>query len=310
MRRLVLALTGMAGCGFDHGVFSGQQDAGPSDTVAIDAALSDGNSVTQDAMPDAMMTLDTDADGVVNTSDNCPTVANANQRNHDSDAKGDACDKCPHLASTADPDGDSDGVGDACDPRPTMAGDSIVFWEGFYDATSITTWTAGGNGTWAVANGVLTQSSSTGSTTTHTLRPPITVARAAVTSHARAIAFGTSFSDFDTPHASVTAGVDQDHSYWCALVNNGANGDQLYATNQINGNWSTPSTNWTGTWAANSEVRLTVSQVGNQSQCTGVQGATTRSVAGNLGIPNGSVQVGTRSASISFDYLFVVAIGN
>jgi formylglycine-generating enzyme required for sulfatase activity len=38
---------------------------------------------------------DTDMDGVPDVSDNCPSVANANQSNHDGDAFGDACDQCP-----------------------------------------------------------------------------------------------------------------------------------------------------------------------------------------------------------------------
>jgi len=35
---------------------------------------------------------DTDADGISDTSDNCPSIANANQLNTDGDAQGDACD--------------------------------------------------------------------------------------------------------------------------------------------------------------------------------------------------------------------------
>jgi large repetitive protein len=38
---------------------------------------------------------DRDHDGVVNTSDNCPDVANPNQTDGDNDTKGDACDPCP-----------------------------------------------------------------------------------------------------------------------------------------------------------------------------------------------------------------------
>lgn len=46
--------------------------------------------------------LDTDADGVLNAIDNCPTVANADQLNNDNDALGDVCD----------PDDDNDGLTD------------------------------------------------------------------------------------------------------------------------------------------------------------------------------------------------------
>jgi hypothetical protein len=46
---------------------------------------------------------DTDADGIADTVDNCPSVANAIQADTDGDMIGDACDKCPN-----DPDNDID----------------------------------------------------------------------------------------------------------------------------------------------------------------------------------------------------------
>ena len=52
-----------------------------------------------------------DGDGVMGSVDNCPTVANADQRNHDGDPRGDECDRCPHLdTGAADPDTDGDGI--------------------------------------------------------------------------------------------------------------------------------------------------------------------------------------------------------
>jgi len=42
---------------------------------------------------------DRDHDGVANTSDNCPDVANPNQTDGDMDGKGDACDPCPSDAN-------------------------------------------------------------------------------------------------------------------------------------------------------------------------------------------------------------------
>ena len=38
---------------------------------------------------------DTDGDSLIDTADNCPLVANVDQRNTDGDAQGDACDPCP-----------------------------------------------------------------------------------------------------------------------------------------------------------------------------------------------------------------------
>ncbi len=50
------------------------------------------------AVPDLDKVLDQDGDGLTNTNDNCPVVANANQKDSDGDGKGDACDPCPNLA--------------------------------------------------------------------------------------------------------------------------------------------------------------------------------------------------------------------
>ncbi|NNB88953.1 lamin tail domain-containing protein [Corallococcus exiguus] len=88
---------------------------------------------------------DDDHDGVATWKDNCPFVANADQKDTDGDGKGDLCDGCPNDAATcsvADPsdfdydgitsttdncplvanpdqkDTDGDGVGDACDACP------------------------------------------------------------------------------------------------------------------------------------------------------------------------------------------------
>jgi hypothetical protein len=52
--------------------------------------------------------LDTDADGVVDTTDNCPTIANADQNDLDNDGIGDLCDT----------DRDGDGVSNEFDNFP------------------------------------------------------------------------------------------------------------------------------------------------------------------------------------------------
>ncbi len=54
---------------------------------------------------DTVCAPDTDNDGILNTVDNCPVVANADQRNTDLDDAGDACDS----------DDDNDGVTDAAE---------------------------------------------------------------------------------------------------------------------------------------------------------------------------------------------------
>ena len=58
---------------------------------------------------------DDDTDGVPNASDNCPTVANADQADFDNDGLGDACD----------PDDDNDGVDDADDAFPMDGGETV-----------------------------------------------------------------------------------------------------------------------------------------------------------------------------------------
>jgi len=73
---------------------------------------------------------DTDGDGVLDSDDNCPNIANANQADSNGDGIGDACDKpvdsdndgiadsddnCPHIANANQADDDGDGIGNSCD---------------------------------------------------------------------------------------------------------------------------------------------------------------------------------------------------
>lgn len=69
---------------------------------------------------------DDDNDGVVNSIDNCPSVANADQLDSDNNGIGDACqdtdqdgildinDNCPTVANPDQLDSDNNGVGDVC----------------------------------------------------------------------------------------------------------------------------------------------------------------------------------------------------
>ena len=73
--------------------------------------------------------LDSDSDGVPDSTDNCPFVSNPTQLDTDIDGLGDACDldddndgvddavdNCPIVFNPNQEDADGDGIGDACDP--------------------------------------------------------------------------------------------------------------------------------------------------------------------------------------------------
>jgi hypothetical protein len=75
-----------------------------------------------------MRPLDADGDGVTDSTDNCPAVANADQADFDGDGMGDRCDSdidgdgvedsrdnCPTTPDANQADTDGDGIGDACD---------------------------------------------------------------------------------------------------------------------------------------------------------------------------------------------------
>lgn len=64
---------------------------------------------------------DSDNDGICNTQDNCPSIANPDQADADGDGHGDACDLCPGAPLGNNEDTDGDGVGDGCDNCPAVA---------------------------------------------------------------------------------------------------------------------------------------------------------------------------------------------
>ncbi|MCE9625060.1 MAG: thrombospondin type 3 repeat-containing protein [Deltaproteobacteria bacterium] len=87
------------------------------------------------AVPTPTAEPDADHDGVLNASDNCPNLGNADQSDSDHDGIGDACDddfsvapgdddgdgipnesdNCQNTANPQQADADQDGLGDACD---------------------------------------------------------------------------------------------------------------------------------------------------------------------------------------------------
>lgn len=59
--------------------------------------------------------IDTDEDGIPDTTDNCPLIANASQENSDADSLGDVCDNCTKMDNEAQRDTDKDNFGNHCD---------------------------------------------------------------------------------------------------------------------------------------------------------------------------------------------------
>ncbi len=68
---------------------------------------------------------DTDNDTVIDSHDNCMTVANSTQTDSDGDGLGDACDNCPNDANPDQADIDGDGSGDDCDVCSDPDSDSL-----------------------------------------------------------------------------------------------------------------------------------------------------------------------------------------
>lgn len=67
-----------------------------------------------------MLQSDADGDGLPAARDNCPFVANADQRDRDHDGIGDTCDNAPDTPNAPQHDQDHDGVGDAADNCPVL----------------------------------------------------------------------------------------------------------------------------------------------------------------------------------------------
>jgi hypothetical protein len=186
--RSLFAIVALAGCSFRHGLAaggSGIDDAPP----VIDVAIADS---PRDAMHDAPHDgpPDSDGDGVPDATDNCPTIANADQADEDGDGLGDVCDNCPHIANANQANADGDGVGDVCDPNPSTGGDHIVLFLGFNSATDISGWSqAGTNANFQVTGGKLSQMGD--SDLAILWNNSINAKRAWVTTHVNYVSLGT-----------------------------------------------------------------------------------------------------------------------
>lgn len=154
MVAMLLALALSAGCG-RIGFDEEPECANGSCTAPRDSDLFDA--------PRGMAGVDTDGDGVDDSTDNCIALKNPTQHDEDADGYGDVCDNCPTVANTSQANvgelgasGPADSLGDACDPRPTLPGDSIVYFEAFDEAALSTDWSIQ-LGTWTVGGDVVSQ---------------------------------------------------------------------------------------------------------------------------------------------------------
>jgi hypothetical protein len=150
MRWCVLAmLSGLAGCyapAPPAGAPCGDHDTCPAPLVCATTTHTCERTTTpadagRDAPPDVRFdgpASDRDGDGVPDATDDCPMVADPDQRDEDGDGIGNLCDNCPATPNASQANADGDGVGDACDPEPG-APDHIALFEGF-DAP-LTGWT-------------------------------------------------------------------------------------------------------------------------------------------------------------------------
>lgn len=106
-----------------------------------------------------MVDGDEDNDGISDSVDNCPTVANPGQE-----------------AAL-----DDDPVGDACDPRPNLGGDSIAFFDGFNENSDdgpptgwvVATGTGNHAGAWTSSGGKLRQGESGNTVPTIVIRTDV-----------------------------------------------------------------------------------------------------------------------------------------
>ncbi|MBD3310936.1 MAG: hypothetical protein GF349_00360 [Candidatus Magasanikbacteria bacterium] len=111
------------------GLFNGECIISPIDNCCIDDTwCDDGNPETVNlclengyCFSEAIPPLDSDADGVPDEEDNCPSLYNPYQTDYDEDGVGYGCDNCLFVYNPNQDDSDEDRIGDAC------TGETVIF---------------------------------------------------------------------------------------------------------------------------------------------------------------------------------------
>jgi hypothetical protein len=290
---LAVAVLALTGCPYDGRELDPDAPPGTPDAAA---GTPDAAAGTPDAIPDD----DLDDDGVPNAADNCPSFPNPLQHDHDIDTRGDPCDLCPHIFTAVDVDGDIDGIGDECDPRAGV--DSFVAFYGFYDAGEITGW--GPNTDWAVAGGVLSR---TGIAGTSSFGPTASVHNPYVASHAVVNTIGASSSY--SAGVSVAVNPSAQHFYSC-YRSRGTNMGNPYVIDTYLGAW-TGDSDYSFTLASSlvsgTQLDLVDGIDSSGGHCV-VNGWTYDGT--KHGPTDGTVVAWTDDLTASYDYLFVVSVGD
>lgn len=285
----------LAGCSF--------QLAAPTN-ITGDARPDADPDATIDGSPD----VDSDNDGLSDAVDNCPTVANPDQRNWDLDGRGDVCDRCPHFSSTSDPDSDGDGVGDACDPRPAIAGDQRLIWQGFYTQTEIDLWRRTNlQGVWTVVTGKVLQSDPVPGLTL--LDSPLDHADVYFASRMEVVVPLTSAgNEIGVCGGDIHTGVTQ---YYCCAIN-GTSGKSIRAVSGWAGSGQIETeAAWSGSAAVGAAVDVTGTMSSTGITCTFAQGGSPVTLSTVRGPPAlGAAAFYTSGTQAKYQYFFVVAIGS
>jgi hypothetical protein len=295
-----LAIVLVASCTFKHGV--------SGDAAAADVP------VEGDGKPGDM-----DGDGIPDESDNCPTVRNPDQYNEDGDDRGDACDLCPHMAGTvpgSDGDDDGDGIGNQCDPR--VGTDHLVLFDGFNDARVLASWQSReGSNPWTISGGQLHQPDTTadmpqmiiwtgqaitGEVVADTTLHVDSVSTTGVNARLLAVAGGYHIGSPITAYAcglrAGSAGVTATSTAW-----HFANPPTIDFT-------ASSPTAMTMAAGAHAHALLHATPQGSDStlDCSTDGIATPLAVTGY--VPDGYPGIRALNVTASFDYIFVVAVGN